>query len=87
MKRYAKTKMDANGRIVIPAEWRRALGMQAGQTIALDLEDTEIRVYTMRESLRRAQELSRPNYLDTGRSWVDELIAERRAEAEREERE
>jgi len=87
MEKYAKTKLDANGRIVIPAEWRKALDMQAGQTIALKLEDTEIRVYTMWEAIRRAQELSRPWPSEDGRSWVDELIAERRAEAEREERE
>jgi AbrB family looped-hinge helix DNA binding protein len=83
--RFAKVKLDAAGRILIPAELRKALDMRVGEYMALDLEreHCEIRVYTMRENTRRIHERMRP-YWREGVSMVDELIAERRAEAARE---
>ena len=82
--RYAKVRLDAAGRILIPAEFRKALDMRVGEYMALDLdsEQNEIRVCTMREAGRRIQEAVRP-YKREGVSVVDELIAERRAEAKR----
>lgn len=81
MRRYT-TKVDRHGRIVIPSEYRRALGMQPGGKVTISLKDGELRVATLQESIRRAQELVAPCTSD-GRSLVDELIAERRAEAAR----
>lgn len=82
---YAKVKLDAAGRILIPAAFRKVLNMRIGEYMALDLEEEncEIRVYTMRENTRRIQELVAP-YKREGVAMVDELIAERRAEAARE---
>ncbi|MGE3913772.1 MAG: hypothetical protein AB7K36_30795, partial [Chloroflexota bacterium] len=42
--------------------------------------DGELRIRSFRESIRRVQERVRP-YIRPGESIVDELIAERRAEA------
>jgi AbrB family looped-hinge helix DNA binding protein len=78
-----RTKVTEGGRIVIPSEYRRALGLCAGDTVHLRLEDGEIRVFTLEHAIRKAQELVR-QYVPEGVSLVDELIAERRAEAERE---
>ena len=81
----AKVKLDVTGRILVPAKVRKTLGMRVGEYLALDLEEEncEIRIYTMRENTRRIQELVAP-YKREGVSMVDELIAERRAEAARE---
>lgn len=76
-------KMSEGGRVVVPAEIRRALGIRDGDTVLWELVDGEARLTTRRERLRRAQELIR-QYVPAGVSLVDELIAERRAEAERE---
>lgn len=81
--KYAKTKPDKGGRIIIPGEFRKALDMRQGEYVVLQLQGEEIRLYTMREAIRRSQErLS--EYIPDDRSLVDELIAERRSEAARE---
>ncbi|MEX0784102.1 MAG: AbrB/MazE/SpoVT family DNA-binding domain-containing protein [Dehalococcoidia bacterium] len=67
------------GRIVIPSRFRRELGISTGDTLSMELEDGELRLATRRQSLARAKELLRP-FLG-GPSMADELIAERRAEA------
>ena len=74
-----RTKLAEGGRIVIPAEYRQALGLQIGDEIILRLEDGEVRVFTPGQAIKRAQELVR-RYIPEGRSLADELIAERRLE-------
>lgn len=75
-------KMSEGGRVVVPAEIRRALGVQDGDTVLWELGEGEAHLTTRREQLRRAQALVR-DYVPEGVSLVDELIAERRAEAGR----
>lgn len=77
-------KLSEGGRVVIPAEVRRALEVQEGDSLVLDVKDGEIRLYSRREQLRRAQALFQRYFPPGGVSLVDELIAERRAEAARE---
>ena len=81
--RTTRTKVASGGRIVIPAEYRMALGLHEGDVVTLRLEDGEIRLYSFAEGLRRAQALVR-QFVPEGVSLADELIAERRREAERE---
>jgi AbrB family looped-hinge helix DNA binding protein len=76
-------KMSDGGRVVVPAEIRRALGLKEGDVVLWELKDGEARLTTRRERLRRAQALVR-KYVPADVSLSDELIAERRAEAERE---
>ena len=78
-----RVKVAEGGRIVIPAEYRKRLGVQVGDNVILQLDDGEIRLFTVREAIRRAQEMVR-RYVSEGVSLADELIAERRAEAARE---
>ncbi len=74
-----RTKLAEGGRIVIPAEYRQALGLQVGDEVVLRLEDGEVRVFTPRQAIRRAQELV-PRYIPQGRSLSEELIVERQSE-------
>jgi len=78
-----KVRIAEGGRVVIPAEHRKALGLHAGDEIIFSLDDDQLRVYTIDAAIRRAQDLV-SQYVAPERSLVDELIAERRAEAERE---
>lgn len=79
------TKMSEGGRVVVPAEIRKALNLKDGDTVIWDLRDGEVRMTTRQARLRRAQQL-----VDTycppprGVSVVEEFIADRRAEAARE---
>ena len=74
------SKVQDGGRIVIPAEYRRALGLNVGDDVVLSLEAEEIRILSRKEALRRAKTLVR-RYVPEGTVLSDELLAERRREA------
>lgn len=75
-----RTRIAEGGRIVLPAEYRRSLGLRVGDEVILRLEDGEVRILTPQQAIRRAQALIRGG-IPEGRSLADELIAERRVEA------
>jgi antitoxin PrlF len=83
MAQETRLKVNENGRIVIPASFRRALGIDPGDEVVLRMEDDELRITTIKRRLERAQRLVR-KYVKPGTSLVDELIAERRREARNE---
>lgn len=78
-----KTKIGKGGRIVIPAHFRKALGVKPGDELILSLRDGELRIFTPREAIKRAQGILR-RYIPEGRSLSEELIQERRIEGARE---
>jgi bifunctional DNA-binding transcriptional regulator/antitoxin component of YhaV-PrlF toxin-antitoxin module len=75
------TKLGEGGRLVIPVEYRKALGVDTGDELVLVLEERTMRVLTPREAIRRAQALVR-SYIPEGRNLSEELIAERRRDSE-----
>lgn len=75
-----RTKVTQGGRIVIPAEMRRRLGIEIGSDVNLTLDGDSVRILTQKESIRMAQALFR-KMVPEGVSLVDELIADRRREA------
>ena len=77
-----KTRIREGGRLVIPAAYRKTLGLKPGDEVLLTLEDGEIRVVSMRHAIVRAQTLLR-RYIPKGRSLSEELIKERQEEAAR----
>ncbi len=79
----AIVRVDLQGRLLVPKEMRDAVEMKPGGRVTLLVENGEIRVITPTAAVHRMRELS-AKYNPSGRSLVDELIAERRAEAERE---
>jgi AbrB family looped-hinge helix DNA binding protein len=78
----AVVRVDAQGRLLVPKELRDAVDMRPGENVTLLVQDGEIRLLTVTASTRRIREIA-AEYPTPGRSLVDELIAERRAEAER----
>jgi AbrB family looped-hinge helix DNA binding protein len=79
----ARLRINENGRVVIPAAFRKALGINPGDEVILRLEDDELRITTMKKRIARAQAHAR-RHLKPGVSIVDEFIAERREAAKRE---
>lgn len=75
------TKLGEGGRLVIPADYRKALGVDTGDELVLVLEERTMRVLTPREAIRQAQALVR-SYIPKGRNLSQELISERRRESE-----
>jgi AbrB family looped-hinge helix DNA binding protein len=76
-----KTKIGPGGRIVIPAHYRKTIGVQVGDEIVLILDGEGVRVMTPRQAVKRAQDLVR-KYIPGGTSLAAELIEERRKETE-----
>lgn len=75
-----KVTLDKGGVVVIPAEYRKALGWREGDSLILSIDDKGIRIASTQAAISRAQDLVR-QYIPQGRHLVDELIAERRLEA------
>jgi bifunctional DNA-binding transcriptional regulator/antitoxin component of YhaV-PrlF toxin-antitoxin module len=68
----------------VPADIRAELGFDEGVRLVARVIDGELRILTYRANLERVRrELRR--HIPADRSLVDELIADRRAEAFREE--
>jgi AbrB family looped-hinge helix DNA binding protein len=76
-------RVNENGRVVIPASYRKALGIQVGDEVLLRIEDDELRITTLKRRLEQARRRVR-RYVKAGRSLAGELIAERREAAKRE---
>ena len=73
--------------MVIPAEFRKALGVEIGDAMLIQLKGEELRLRSRQAAIKRVQAMVRKYLPDESRSLADELIAERREEAAREERE
>ena len=78
-----RQRVNENGRVVIPASFRKALGINIGDEVVLRMEDDELRITTLKRRVERAQRLVR-KHVKRGTSIVDELIDERRAAARNE---
>ena len=78
-----KVRLGPDGRVVIPAAIREALGLKEGDVLFARLEGGEIKLLTPTAAMHRAQAIVR-SFVPEGVSLVDDLIADRRREAARE---
>ncbi len=72
-------KVGPAGRLVIPAKFRKALGIEEEKEVLIELKGNQLHLLTWKENLRRIQEELK-RHVPEGVSIVDELIAERRQE-------
>jgi bifunctional DNA-binding transcriptional regulator/antitoxin component of YhaV-PrlF toxin-antitoxin module len=82
----ACVEMDRHGRILIPAAIQQAMRVGAGDVLFLQCRKGELRIQSRMQRIAKTQALVR-QYVPAGVSLVDELIAERRAKAKREDAE
>ena len=78
-----RVKIVEGGKLVIPASMRRELGIGAGDTVMVDIDNGELRVRSVSKALERARAILR-RHIPEGVNLADELSADRRAEAEHE---
>ena len=78
-----RIKMGTNGRLVVPVSLRKEIGLKDGKTVLVDAVMGELRVRPMEDVVQQAQQRLR-KYLGGKKSLSDDLIADRRAEANRE---
>jgi bifunctional DNA-binding transcriptional regulator/antitoxin component of YhaV-PrlF toxin-antitoxin module len=81
-----KLRLDKQGRLVLPAAARRDVGVEGGGALTLEIGEHDARLSSTRMAVRRIQKRLR-QYVPEGVSAADGLIADRRAEARREEAE
>jgi AbrB family looped-hinge helix DNA binding protein len=74
-----EVQVGPEGRVLIPAEIRHAIGIKPGEKLVLRVESGSIVLIPRDAIKRRLQEM----FADIDGSMAEELIAERRAEAAR----
>lgn len=77
-----RSRITEGGRLVIPVEFRRKLGLNPGDSVVIDIADGELRVRSLNAAVKRAQALVR-RYIPSDVSLSEELIRDRRAESKR----
>ena len=75
-----RVRLDAAGRVVVPAGFRKSLGIDTGQELVMSMDDGFVRLQTIDAALERVRAIARRRRRSNA-SVVDEFIAERRAEA------
>lgn len=75
-----RVRVDAAGRIVLPAAIRKALEIHNGDVLVMSVKDRTVRLHTVDAALARVRAIARRKRA-TDSSVVDQFIAERRTEA------
>jgi antitoxin PrlF len=79
----AKATVSESGRLSIPADMRRAMGLEKGGVVQLEMIDGKLEVLTNREFVKRIQQMAREDGWHKAGS-VDDFIMWKRQEALRE---
>ena len=79
-----RARVSGSGRLSIPAAFRKALGLDRGGNVVIELVGREIRIRTVDEVVAQAQILARRLLSDRSEASVEAFLAERRRAAERE---
>ncbi len=54
-----RTKISENGRIIVPAVLRKQLHLRPGEELVIQVENDELRIYSVQHALKKAQNLVR----------------------------
>jgi bifunctional DNA-binding transcriptional regulator/antitoxin component of YhaV-PrlF toxin-antitoxin module len=74
-----RAEISSDGRIDLPREYLRSIGLDDGGTVLVTAENGEIRIRAIETMLHRLQELGRKAFAGSGYT-VDRFIADRRAD-------
>ncbi|HWL68503.1 MAG TPA: AbrB/MazE/SpoVT family DNA-binding domain-containing protein [Geminicoccus sp.] len=67
-----RVRIAPNGRVSIPVELRRALGVESGGDVLMEVHDGELRVIPFTEKIRRIQE----RFREIAGDQLDEISSE-----------
>ena len=76
-----RAKVTDTGRVSLPAEFRKAVGLERGGDVMIELAGDEIRIRTVAQVVAHAQELTRRLLAGKEGGSVDDFLAWRRHEA------
>jgi bifunctional DNA-binding transcriptional regulator/antitoxin component of YhaV-PrlF toxin-antitoxin module len=77
-------RVSESGRISLPVEFRKAVGLEHGGDVVVELEGREIRIRTIDEVVDRAQALTRKLLGGKPGATVDAFLAQRKRDAKKE---
>lgn len=77
-------RVSESGRLSLPAEFRKAVGLDRGGDVVVELDGREIRIRTVDEVVAGAQALTRRLLGRGRRASVEDFLAERRRDAAKE---
>ena len=77
-------RVSESGRLSIPAGFRKAVGLEHGGDVVVELDGREIRIRTVDEVVDQAQALTRRLIGGKPNASVDAFLGERHRETERE---
>lgn len=77
-----KVRVGHDGKVELPREAQELLGVKPGDAIFAKIEDETLRLYTFAWATNRVQEYAKNHPPDNGTLLSEELIQERRAEAQ-----
>jgi len=81
-----RVRLDEQGHLVLPAQHRQALGLKPGDEVTISIVDHALHIarsLSVQAGIAEARRIVR-QYDQGGSSPVDDLIAQRRADARRE---
>ena len=79
-----RAKVTATGGLSLPAKFRKAVGLEHGGNVVVELAGKEIRIRAVPEVVARAQQLTKELLSGQSTATVDEFLAERRREVQTE---
>lgn len=74
-------KVSDRGRIVVPAQLRRSLGLEPGEDIVLREHNGELHVVSLKQAVRQIQDRAQ-QCIPADVNLVDDLLEMRRAEVQ-----
>lgn len=76
MTKYRLT-LDSDGRLAVPDELRRRLGLEPGESVIVDLDGDTAYIQGARRAMEEARDMVRP-CLRPGETVVDDFLRDRR---------
>ena len=74
--------IQENGRMILPMELRKSLGLEKGDRVLIEAEGETITLTTARQRRKKAQEIA-ARYATPGEAVVDDFLSEKRKDAAR----
>lgn len=75
-----RVRVSETGRLSLPIELRKALGIERGGDVLIELKDNEVRIRTLNDVIADVQARIRKHLEGKPALTVDDFIAERRAD-------
>jgi AbrB family looped-hinge helix DNA binding protein len=77
-KKVARARVSTSGRISLPAEFRKAVGLEHGGDVVVELDGKDIRIRTIDEGIARAQAIARRLFADKPSVSADDFVKHRK---------